>query len=493
MISNHSYRRLLNVLASAFMAASMCCAGTAAIIHVPADYPTIQAALDAAASGDEVVVAPGTYSGWVAGGALQNVTLRSSDGPATTIINGAGAWRGIGSLNNTTQGFTFTGSGSGIGLFPSDDSTTEDCVFAGFETAIVTGNFNGPDVVRNCTFDGNGRGIHSVTELTVSDCTFRNHTIRALDSGFGDLVVTDCLFENNSADTSAAILINGAAAIATITNTDFVGNAATAGDSGAVGGGSNNAITISGCTFTGNSAAGNGGAIATGVGTITLCTFNGNSANSGGALHLTGNAAANQCTVTENHATTSGGGVWIDGNATLTQGAIDNNTTDGDGGGIACLGGVMSQCTITNNVALGSGGGVHTPETTAELMNCELSFNTAANGGGLSVESGATLVATDSILCDNMPDEVAFEGGFIAVNVTTCSSQVAVGACCLPQGGCALLTESDCMAVGGTYSGDETDCAMADCPPACSGDTNSDGVVDVIDLLNVLAAWGSCL
>lgn len=33
----------------------------AATLHVPADHPTIQAAIDSAANGDEVLVAPETY------------------------------------------------------------------------------------------------------------------------------------------------------------------------------------------------------------------------------------------------------------------------------------------------------------------------------------------------------------------------------------------------------------------------------------------------
>src|SRR5205085_11333621 len=37
----------------------------ASLIRVPADQPTIQAAVAAAASGDEILIAPGTYQGGV--------------------------------------------------------------------------------------------------------------------------------------------------------------------------------------------------------------------------------------------------------------------------------------------------------------------------------------------------------------------------------------------------------------------------------------------
>jgi hypothetical protein len=79
-------------------------------IHVPADRPTIQAAIDAAQNGDTVLVAPGTYYESLQ---VQNksITVRSDKGAAQTILDGgkkdvvANIYASIG-FNITLDGFT---------------------------------------------------------------------------------------------------------------------------------------------------------------------------------------------------------------------------------------------------------------------------------------------------------------------------------------------------------------------------------------------------
>ena len=73
---------------SLFLALSCFSAAAQKTIHVPADVPTVQGGINAASTGDTVLIAPGTYH--------ENldflgkaITVTSSGGPATTIINGS--------------------------------------------------------------------------------------------------------------------------------------------------------------------------------------------------------------------------------------------------------------------------------------------------------------------------------------------------------------------------------------------------------------------
>ena len=62
-------------------------AGAQATLHVPATYPTIQAGIDNAVTGDTVLVEPGTYfENLIIQG--KEITLRGANGPDVTIVDG---------------------------------------------------------------------------------------------------------------------------------------------------------------------------------------------------------------------------------------------------------------------------------------------------------------------------------------------------------------------------------------------------------------------
>lgn len=81
-------------------------------IYVPSQYPTIQQGLNAAQSGDTVMVAAGTYPENITWPTRDAIVLISEDGPQTTIIDGSGTGRVINfpsfafSQNTQIIGFT---------------------------------------------------------------------------------------------------------------------------------------------------------------------------------------------------------------------------------------------------------------------------------------------------------------------------------------------------------------------------------------------------
>jgi pectin methylesterase-like acyl-CoA thioesterase len=111
--------------------------GICKLLHVPSQYPTIQAAIDAAVYRDTVIIAPGTYTG--AGNKNLDfggkaITVRSTDPEdanvvAATVINCQDSGRGFNfhsgeDANSVVSGLTITGgmivsSYLGGGAFPA--------------------------------------------------------------------------------------------------------------------------------------------------------------------------------------------------------------------------------------------------------------------------------------------------------------------------------------------------------------------------------------
>jgi hypothetical protein len=140
------------------------------VIRVPADFPTIQAAIDSALVHDTVMVASGVYTGdnnrdiEFGGKAL---VLQSEDGPEFTFIDCQGTpdefhrgfWiKYMYDSSLTIDGFTITGGyvyeGGGLAYRESSNITVKNCVFAGnsAETGGAIWLLDGSMTVTNCTF-----------------------------------------------------------------------------------------------------------------------------------------------------------------------------------------------------------------------------------------------------------------------------------------------------------------------------------------------------
>ena len=474
----------------------------AAVINVPGDQPTIQAAINAAVNGDEILIAPGTYN---QGLSLSNkaITLRGSGGAAVTILEGPSPNSKIISVSNAEadtvlDGLTFTNAGEGFGSgvvgIGNSGPTIQNCIFSNNNGTAIGGNAVAGMVISNCQFINNidiaqtGGAIDFFGGVgpTITNCTFTNNSASqgggaiAMSTG----MISGCTFESNS-----TILVSG-----------FDGGAAVYQQNGD--------LVIDDCTFTGNMSVERGGAIetilTTGSLTITNCDFTGNTAAAdGGAVHGSGTGTLDitDCTFDMNESTGgNGGAAWVQGAGASVTACTFTTNTAANGGGIALDGAAVLDSTFTGNTATANGGGILVEGGSSSVTNCFASNNIAGGtGGGMYIAVNATATVIDSTFCQNTTDNLAWDGLIFAQHVVVglgddeCDQSVALlGACCLPTDGCALMTEPSCTAAAGVYQGDGTSCAAAACPPACVGDIDGDGSVGIQDFLALLAAWGVC-
>ena len=388
---------------------------------VPSQYPTIQAAIDAAVNGDVILVSPGPYSQRIdmKGKAVQ---LKSTAGRTQTFISSGGVSGAVVScITGETasciiEGFTIYGAtGSGIAI------TSASPVF---KFCAINQNYNSA---------GNGGGVAytgTVGSPRFEDCQFfgnravgREGGAIALSATTGTMTCLRCSFASNESTGSFGGAIYSSGTAATLTNCSFNTNVVTGGadrHGGAIF--TTGTLTASNCTFSGNgvpfrSGIARGGAISTnGTTAITGCTFSNNNAEAqqvwGGALYLWGNAPVTitSCTFTSNLGrsdsccdSTRGGAIAIQGGcdpnftACTFTGNSASNTNYGAGGTLfydtGSLG-VMQDCTISGSTTLTEGGaifmngGANPTIVRTIFSNCSTT-STGGNGGAIRAQDAA--------------------------------------------------------------------------------------------------------
>ncbi|MGD8454522.1 MAG: right-handed parallel beta-helix repeat-containing protein [Phycisphaerae bacterium] len=404
------------------------------LLHVPSEYATIQAAIDAALDYDEIIVADGTYTGdgnrdlTFDGKAI---TLRSESGnPEACIIDCQGSaeapHRGFyffytdETLTSVVDGFTITN-----GYATSDIYAVGGAFFFLDSSATITNC-----IMTNCHAESGGGALYwydsrgtpfppGELRLLVENCTITMN--RTGEQGGGM-----CLRENRTnynPDFEPA---------ARITNCTITGNETI--DSSGYGGGMivRGYIDVSNCTIAENQAVDGGGiALEDGFPTFIDCVIRDNTAEMGGGQGGAGGVPTYvNCTITGNQATADyGGGLSIWGAhgyaipALLVNCTISKNTAADWGGGLQVVNSdvVAVNCELYDNTAgeAWDGGGVTTEAGDLQLINCTLSDNTAGRGAGLSCQSSgapSTVGIVNCIFWGNNDDEIAnLDGSTVTV------------------------------------------------------------------------------
>jgi hypothetical protein len=445
-------------IACSLVTALALCAGSAfaAVINVPADQPTIQAAIAAAANGDEIVVAPGTYNEQI-NFLGKAIVVRSSSGAANTIISGGGTlsplvtFAGAETASSVIRGFTLREAGPAADLGGAFSITNagpqiESCIVVDNVQALTGGagayiidaspTFISTRFANNFTnTSGSALYIAGVSTVNLEDCQFENNedpgaggNAGAISITTSTLNITNSIFRNNDAvGGGVGGAISADASTLTINGGRFENNVASDGGlGGAIYSGAGE-LSVTNVTFIGNQ----GGAIFVDGGSATIATSNFedniNEGATGGAVYISGaEATITGSTFLRNQAIGGGGGgVGIDAFlttsvVTMTDSTfVENETPGGSGAALYVEGSIFAnvdaisttidRCTFVNNGLLDdptngtSGSTIELRRRTDVLFTSSLLTGNTGGVGCVALASNARARVVNCTLVDNVP------------------------------------------------------------------------------------------
>jgi predicted outer membrane repeat protein len=409
-------------------------------------FPTIQAAIDAAAPGDTVALASGTFRG---------VGNRDLDflGKAITVRSQTGdpddcALDCEGSLPYPRRGFYFH---SGEDQESVLEGITVRWGFAQYGGGIHCTNGSSPTIIRCCLRDNTGpyqafgAGIYCYqSSPTIVECEFVGNVAEfggGLFCRFSPIALRQCSFSANHATQRGGGFCCFDQSDAEVSTCVFTGNVALAAGALFC---RDCAPSVDSCSFISNQGS-YGGAISCQQGaspTITSCTFSANVGAIGGACSF-----------------------YDDSQATLVRcGFFCNSATPA----ASALGGVMyaihaaprfRSCTLADNWSDRGGGAAYCVGAAAEFDSCTFSRNHAEWGGAMVCNSNSMIspILRQCTLFQNGAEQGGGIHAWGQVCPTLENSIIAFGtegeAICLEDGATAALT---CCDIYGNVGGDWT-------------------------------------